>query len=192
MARAFARSFASLAITVTGGSANYVEAILLRLHEVAAGAPVSSVRRVPEGVLVAVGSARPRLFDAAVIATHPGQTLLMLVTPERDNVLVTYDVTRLMRLAGPRRFLVTLGGSDHVDPATVLDEMTYSHPVYTPESVAAQQLLPTLNDDRVVFAGAYHGWGFHEDGAASGLAAARRLGADWPMARRRRLEAVAC
>ncbi|MBL7325465.1 amine oxidase, partial [Escherichia coli] len=36
--------------------------------------------------------------------------------------------------------------------------------------------------NRVVFAGAYHGWGFHEDGAASGLRAARRLGADWPAA----------
>ena len=31
----------------------------------------------------------------------------------------------------------------------------------------------------------YHGWGFHEDGAASGLRAARRLGADWPAAARR-------
>jgi uncharacterized protein len=62
----------------------------------------------------------------------------------------------------------------------VIAEMTYSHPLYTPESVAAQRLLPTLADDRVVFAGAYHGWGFHEDGAASGLRAAQRLGADWP------------
>jgi predicted NAD/FAD-binding protein len=58
--------------------------------------------------------------------------------------------------------------------------MTYAHQIYTPESVAAQRRLPTLDDDRVVFAGAYHGWGFHEDGAASGLRAARRLGADWP------------
>ncbi|PRC55214.1 amine oxidase, partial [Mycobacterium sp. ITM-2017-0098] len=41
-------------------------------------------------------------------------------------------------------------------------------------------LLPTLNYDRVAFAGAYHGWGFHEDGAASGLRAARHLGAGWP------------
>ena len=114
-----------------------------------------------------------------------------LVTPNDDSVLVTYDVTRLMRLDGPRRFLVTLGGRDHVDPATVLAEMIYSHPMYTPESVAAQRLLPTLNDDRVVFAGAYHGWGFHEDGAASGLHAARRLGATWPTAARR-AEALAC
>src|SRR4029079_9761665 len=101
----------------------------------------------------------------------------------------TYDVTRLMRLEGPRRFLVTTGGRDHVDPATVLAEMTYSHPMYTPESVAAQKLLPTLDDDRVVFAGAYHGWGFHEDGAASGLRAAQRLGAQWPSIPR---EAVPC
>ncbi len=62
-----------------------------------------------------------------------------LVSPECDDVLVTYDVTRLMRLTGPHRFLVTLGGRDRVDPATVLAEMTYDHPLYTPESVAAQQ-----------------------------------------------------
>jgi predicted NAD/FAD-binding protein len=223
--------------TIIGGSATYVEAIVTRLDEIVAGIPVRSVQRVPEGVLVAVGTARPRLFDAAVIATHPDQALLMLaeptpaeravlgaipytvnqaqlhtdvsvlprhkraqaswnylITPDHDKVLVTYDVTRLMRLGGPRRFLVTLGGRDRVDPATVLAEMTYSHPMYTPQSVAAQRLLPMLNDDRVVFAGAYHGWGFHEDGTASGVRAARRLGADWPStaSRRRRLEAVAC
>lgn len=220
--------------TVTGGSANYVEAIAMRLHEVAAGLPVSSVRRVPEGVLVAVGGARPRLFDAAVIATHPDQALVMLaepttaermvlgaipytanrarlhsdesvlprrqraraswnyfVTPDRDDVLVTYDVTRLMRLRGPHRFLVTLGRHDRIDPETVLAEMSYAHPLYTPESVAAQRRLPELNDDKVVFAGAYHGWGFHEDGAASGLRAAERLGASWP-SRNRRREVVSC
>ena len=39
-----------------------------------------------------------------------------LVTPDRRQVVVTYDVTRLMRLDGPRRFLVTLGGRDQIDP----------------------------------------------------------------------------
>jgi predicted NAD/FAD-binding protein len=98
-----------------------------------------------------------------------------LVTPRRDEVVVTYDVTRLMRLSGPKRFLVTLGGHDLVSPDAVLAEMTYHHPRYTTESVAAQSLLPTLDDDRIAFAGAYQGWGFHEDGAASGLRAARVL-----------------
>ena len=91
---------------------------------------------------------------------------------------MTYDITPADAAVGAERFLVTLGGRDRVDPATVLAEMTYHHPLYTPESVAAQRLLPTLDDDRVVFAGAYHGWGFHEDGAASGLRAARRLQRD--------------
>ncbi|MDX1890238.1 FAD-dependent oxidoreductase [Mycolicibacterium sp. 050158] len=113
-----------------------------------------------------------------------------LATSDTDAVLVTYDVTRLMKLAGPKRFLVTLGGRDRVDPASVIAEMTYEHPLYTPESVAAQALLPTIDEDRLVFAGAYHGWGFHEDGAASGLRAAERLGATWPTART--LETVPC
>ncbi len=102
-----------------------------------------------------------------------------LATTRDDRVVVSYDITRLMRLGGPRRFVVTLGGQDVVDPASVVAEMTYSHPSYSVESVAAQQLLPTLNDDRVAFAGAYHGWGFHEDGAASGVRAAHHLGAGW-------------
>ena len=218
--------------TVVGGSATYVDAVASNIDEVRLAAPVSSVRRVPDGVEVTAGIYGPRLFDAAVIATHPHQALLMLAeptpaeravlgaigystnhallhtdesvlpkhrraraswnyltTPDEGRVLVTYDVTRLMRLGGEFRFLVTLGGQDHVDPAAVLAEMTYSHPMSTPESVAAQQLLPTLDDERVVFAGAYHGWGFHEDGAASGLRAARRLGAAWPATSR---EAVPC
>jgi predicted NAD/FAD-binding protein len=98
---------------------------------------------------------------------------------EPDSVLVSYDMTRLQRLSGARRFLVTLGGSDVVDPATVLDEMTYEHPQYTPESLAAQKRLPELDTDTVAFAGAYHGWGFHEDGAKSGLSAAERIGGRW-------------
>jgi predicted NAD/FAD-binding protein len=105
-----------------------------------------------------------------------------LATPDTDKVLVTYDVTRLMRLSGPERFLVTLGGRDRVDPASVIAEMTYEHPLYTRESVAAQALLPTIDDDRLTFAGAYHGWGFHEDGAVAGLRAAERLGATWTAA----------
>ncbi|WP_046300746.1 FAD-dependent oxidoreductase [Mycobacterium sp. UM_Kg27] len=101
------------------------------------------------------------------------------VTPDRAGVLVTYDVSRLMHIDSRRRYLVTLGGSDLVDRRSVLAEMTYQHPLFTPQSVAAQRRLPELGDDRIVFAGAYHGWGFHEDGAVSGVRAAWRLGADW-------------
>jgi predicted NAD/FAD-binding protein len=108
------------------------------------------------------------------------------------GVLVTYDMTRLQRLdTGSERLLVTLNGEDCVDPATVLATMRYEHPLYTPESVAAQRRLPTIHTDRIAFAGAYHGWGFHEDGARSGVAAAARLGVTWDVSRTAALEAVA-
>lgn len=99
-------------------------------------------------------------------------------------VVVTYDMTRLQRLPDTgERYLVTLGDPTDrrvgVDAAAVLDTMQYEHPLYTTESVAAQRLLPGLNTDRTAYAGAYHGWGFHEDGAASGLRAAERLGGVW-------------
>ncbi len=96
-----------------------------------------------------------------------------------ESVVVSYDMNRLMALPGPERYVVSLNSPDLVDPATVIARMVYEHPIYTPTSVAAQRRLPQLNDDKVAFAGAYHGWGFHEDGALSGLTAARALGGAW-------------
>jgi predicted NAD/FAD-binding protein/DUF1365 family protein len=97
----------------------------------------------------------------------------------RAAVTVTYDLTRLQRLPTDTRYLVTLGGEDLVDPDLVLARMEYAHPLYTPDSVAAQRRLPEANTARIAFAGAYHGWGFHEDGARSGAAAAAHLGLPW-------------
>jgi uncharacterized protein len=99
-----------------------------------------------------------------------------------SGVTVTYDLTRLQRLDTDTRYLVTLGGEDLVDPGTVIDRMEYAHPIYNPSSVAARLRLSSIHTDRVAFAGAYDGWGFHEDGARSGAAAAERLGFGWAAA----------
>lgn len=96
-----------------------------------------------------------------------------------DQVLVSYDMNRLQRLAAPDTFVVTLNGAERVDPDRVLARMVYEHPVYTPGSVAAQQRLPELNGPVTAYAGAYHGWGFHEDGCRSGVLAAAALGVRW-------------
>lgn len=93
--------------------------------------------------------------------------------------LVSYDLNRLMRLDEPLNYLVTLNGADRVSGSTVLARMTYEHPVFTPESLAAQRRLPEINDGTLAFAGAYYGWGFHEDGCAAGVLAAACLGVDW-------------
>ncbi|WP_344413762.1 NAD(P)/FAD-dependent oxidoreductase [Amycolatopsis minnesotensis] len=94
-------------------------------------------------------------------------------------VQVSYDMNRLMRLEEPTRYVVTLNPAVPPSPDSVVARMTYDHPVYTPESVAAQRRLPELNTPVTAYAGAYHGWGFHEDGCASGVRAAESLGVSW-------------
>ncbi len=94
-------------------------------------------------------------------------------------VRVSYDMTRLQRLPTPRRYLVSLNQASDIPDDRIVARMDYAHPQYSPESVAAQSLLPDLNDGVTAYAGAYHGWGFHEDGARSGLAAALSLGGHW-------------
>ncbi len=95
------------------------------------------------------------------------------------QVRVSYHMNRLQRLPAGRDYLVTLKSAGSIDPRRVLAEMDYAHPVYTRASVAAQQALPGLNDGVTAYAGAYHGWGFHEDGCRSGVAAAASLGSRW-------------
>ncbi|NUS36207.1 MAG: FAD-dependent oxidoreductase [Pseudarthrobacter sp.] len=101
-----------------------------------------------------------------------------------DKVLVSYDLTRLQRLspADGRRYLVSLGESDLISDDAVLERMVYEHPQYTPQSLKGQQAIAALSDNRIAYAGAYLGWGFHEDGALSGVRAAEKLGRTWPVA----------
>ena len=92
---------------------------------------------------------------------------------------VSHDLNRIQRLDANQRYVVTLNDVAAVDPAAVIERIVCEHPLYTVESVAAQRLLPSLNDGRTAFAGAYHGWGFPEDGCRSGVAAAAALGVRW-------------
>ena len=94
-------------------------------------------------------------------------------------VHVSYHLNRLQGLDEPEQYLVTLNPAGQVRPDRVLAEMSYSHPVYDARSVAAQRHLPGLNTPVLAYAGAYHGWGFHEDGCLAGVRAAAALGVKW-------------
>ena len=96
-----------------------------------------------------------------------------------DRAVVTYAMNQLHHLDTPVEYLVTMNAADRIDPAAVIDRMRYEHPVYSPESVAARSRLADLTTAQTTFAGAYHGWGFHEDGCASGVAAAAAFGVTW-------------
>ena len=100
-------------------------------------------------------------------------------TSDDRRVKISYDLKMLQRFTDEADYVVTLNPDGDVDPRSVIAEMTYAHPTYTRGSVAAQRELPLLNDGRTAFAGAWQGWGFHEDGCASGVRAAQSLGAGW-------------
>ncbi|MGV9316697.1 NAD(P)/FAD-dependent oxidoreductase [Streptomyces sp. NPDC003691] len=99
--------------------------------------------------------------------------------PSAESVRVSYDMRRLQHLPEGADYVVTLGGEDGIAADRVVERMVYEHPVYTPASVAAQRQLPRLNTGVTAYAGAWHGWGFHEDGCRSGAEAARSLGGSW-------------
>lgn len=93
---------------------------------------------------------------------------------------VSYCMNLLQGLDSPEPFVVTLNRSAAIDPSRVLARMVYHHPVYTHASVAAQARVGELNGRRHTwFAGAWQGFGFHEDGMRAGVAAATGLGVTW-------------
>jgi len=92
---------------------------------------------------------------------------------------VSYDMNRLQGVPSRQNHVVTLNSGEGIDADQVVARMQYEHPIYTTESLKAQGRLSELNGRRLAFAGAYHGWGFHEDGCRSGVEAARALGVPW-------------
>lgn len=91
-------------------------------------------------------------------------------------VSVTYDMTRLQGLHSRERFLVTLNDSGRVPAGRVLRRMTFEHPIFTRDSIAAQARHSEVSGSRRAwFCGAYWRNGFHEDGVVSGLTVARQL-----------------
>lgn len=174
-------------LTDRSGAGTSFDAVVVAVHPRDALAMLAEPTELQSSVLGAMPYSVNRALlhtDTTVLPDAPRARAswnYLIPAQRTDGVVVTYDLTRLMRIetGSSRRFLVTLGGEGIVDPATVLSEMTYEHPIYTPESVAAQQRLPEIASDTLAFAGAYHGWGFHEDGALSGLRAAERLGGSW-------------
>ncbi|MEZ5974687.1 MAG: FAD-dependent oxidoreductase [Planctomycetota bacterium] len=89
---------------------------------------------------------------------------------------VTYWMNELQGLDAQRNYFVSLNRSGQIDPAKVLREIVYHHPVFTLEAVAAQARHHEI-DGRggVHYAGAWWRYGFHEDGLQSGLRVVQRI-----------------
>ena len=95
----------------------------------------------------------------------------------QDGASVTYWMNRLQTPATSRDWFVTLNREGAVADDRTLLRITYDHPVFTPEGVAAQARHPELIGHRdTSYCGAYWRNGFHEDGVVSALAVCARFG----------------
>lgn len=89
-----------------------------------------------------------------------------------DNtaVAVTYNMNLLQSLQTPQTYMVTLNNSAAIDPDKIIKRLSYDHPVFTQDGIAAQQRQGQINGvKRSYFCGAYWRYGFHEDGVVSAL-----------------------
>jgi predicted NAD/FAD-binding protein len=185
--RSIARTPDGVELVDTRGDVHHADAVVIATHADDALALLTDASEDERRVLGAFDYSDnevqlhrdPSLLPAAPAARSAWNYRMDGCSDRSDHSAVTYWMNRLQGIESAEPFLVTLNSSDQIDPTTVIATMAYTHPVYTPASVAAQGELKRLSTDRTVYAGAYHGWGFHEDGCRSGVDAAAALGTAW-------------
>jgi len=100
---------------------------------------------------------------------------------ESARVCLHYLINRLQSLPFAQQVVVSLNPVGTIAPEQVLGEYSYDHPVFDAAAIRAQRQLDKLQGrQHTWFAGAWAGYGFHEDGLKSGLAAAEGVRASLP------------
>jgi predicted NAD/FAD-binding protein len=97
----------------------------------------------------------------------------------RDATLaVTYWMNKLQPLgADAPELFVTLNPPREIEAQRAVAAFDYTHPMFDAAAMRAQRHLWSLQGARNTwFCGSYFGYGFHEDGLQSGLAAAEDIG----------------
>jgi len=95
---------------------------------------------------------------------------------ESARVCLHYLLNRLQRIPFTQPVLVSLNPVGPIEPSAILGEFDYAHPVFDLRAIDAQQQMPLLQGQQHTwYAGAWMGYGFHEDGLKSGLQVGRAL-----------------
>lgn len=101
--------------------------------------------------------------------------------PGEQPVGVSYLINKLQPLPFKTPVIVTLNPAREPDPATVLAEFDYAHPIFDGPAIAAQQKLAAVQGENGIWlAGAWGSYGFHEDGLKSALRVVNGLGIKAP------------
>lgn len=174
-------------VTTADGTCSRYDQVVIATHADQALAILADASELEQAALAAIPYSKNATWlhsDDALLPREPGARAswnyrMSTCSGGSTSVLVTYWMNHLMRLQSKDQYLVTLNPRGHVDESRVIAKMEYAHPVFTREAVAAAAQLRAAGGPRLAFAGAHLGWGFHEDGARSGIEAAQKFGASW-------------
>jgi len=103
------------------------------------------------------------------------------MSPKQQTLAInmSYYMNRLQRLKTKKKYFVTLNGDPWIDSIQQIKSVVFDHPCYTFDSLSTHKELDGINGkNRIFYCGAYCGYGFHEDGARSGVAVAQKLGVE--------------
>lgn len=94
----------------------------------------------------------------------------------KEQCTVSYYMNLLQGIKCDKPIIVSLNMNDQIEPSKVWKTIEYEHPIYNIDTINAQKKREQIQGKHnSYFCGAYWGWGFHEDGARSGLEAAQAL-----------------
>ena len=120
--------------------------------------------------------------DTTLTPARPGaQAAWTYLREGGEEAAVTYDMNRLQGIRSDKPLFVTLNPVRQPREETVFGRYQYDHPQFNAPALAAQRIFNSIQGVRHTwFAGAWLGYGFHEDGFRSGLRVALRLGGEIP------------
>ena len=100
-----------------------------------------------------------------------------------QTVSLTYNMNILQHIPTHTfsDVLVTLNPETEPSPSLTQAIYQYRHPLYNARMIAAQDRLESIQGKTGIwYAGAWTGYGFHEDGCRSGIMIGKRLGGEVP------------
>ncbi|MGZ8320671.1 MAG: NAD(P)/FAD-dependent oxidoreductase [Telluria sp.] len=168
----------------SAAGAEHFDQVVLACHSDQALALLADARADERDVLGAIGYQPNRALlhtDASCLPRNRrawSAWTYQSTASATPQVCVHYLINKLQPLPCATPVIVSLNPIDEPDPRLVHGQFDYAHPVFDAAAVAAQGRLPALQGVQGTwFAGAWTGYGFHEDGLKSGLAVAAALAA---------------
>ncbi|GAA4359241.1 NAD(P)/FAD-dependent oxidoreductase [Kangiella marina] len=175
----------TVTLTMAGGEEEHFDNVIFACHSDQALSLVEKPTADEERILGAIKYQKNDIclhWDEALLPKRKAAWASWNVIrneASKEQCTVSYCMNLLQSLPTKQPVVVSLNMNELVDKSKVWKYLEYDHPIYTIETISAQKERSKLQGQKsTYYCGAYWGWGFHEDGARSGLEAAQQLLSD--------------